>query len=484
MVKTLLYKNNETGELYTFSEVKEQYATGNGSDLPIDDYSFMIIIFTTLLERHGGKLELINDDTLAWCNDYAEYQEADRFLSQEERDSSIKAIWTYIQNNEVKFLDSVKKDIADNAELSDRLDVLLRNSICRKLAQALVYIDNECLQMGDNYSDNVEFYCELAEIPFDDEKDPCEQANAAYRVIAAVKPDEMVKIIGYILNDYSYYISTLKSRLKYHDEIRHEVHPTILALKDMLSYLENMITRNLCNRELFESCEIVINDFLGMDLEVIRAGRLIGDTYYRYLSTDYFGVASNFASRVGDIITDGKEVFGIKYIYEAHAEYNRLNTPYNGYGIFFKRNAEGAIIADVYFYTRKGAEDANYKELCFTMEVTLTDIEEQSKGIAKKINQLAHDNLFGTPDQKKYYAITTKMVFEKTVLVPYDSVEDLDYAKDAVDAAVEVSSIELLNGEANCETFPSPYADEHGVIELSDEEASSYQIIEVDVTAE
>ena len=47
-------------------------------------------------------------------------------------------------------------------------------------------------------------------------------------------------------------------------------------------------------------------------------------------------------------------------------------------------------------------------------------------------------------EKKKYYAITTSMTFEKTVLVPVDSVEDLDEAKDLVDCGVEVSSIMLL----------------------------------------
>ena len=55
-------------------------------------------------------------------------------------------------------------------------------------------------------------------------------------------------------------------------------------------------------------------------------------------------------------------------------------------------------------------------------------------------------------EKKKYYAITTSMTFEKTVLVPVDSVKDIDEAIDLVDCGVEVSSIDLLNEEADCET--------------------------------
>lgn len=79
--------------------------------------------------------------------------------------------------------------------------------------------------------------------------------------------------------------------------------------------------------------------------------------------------------------------------------------------------------------------------------------------------------------KKKYYAITTSMTFEKTVLIPVDSVEDIDEAIDLVDCGVEVGSIILLTEDADCETKQSPYADENGIYELSDDEATLYQIV-------
>ena len=83
-------------------------------------------------------------------------------------------------------------------------------------------------------------------------------------------------------------------------------------------------------------------------------------------------------------------------------------------------------------------------------------------------------------EKKKYYAITTSVTFEKTILVPVDSVEDIDEAIDLVDCGVEVASINLLNEEPDFETKPSPYADENGIQELTDFEASLYDIIEGD----
>lgn len=81
--------------------------------------------------------------------------------------------------------------------------------------------------------------------------------------------------------------------------------------------------------------------------------------------------------------------------------------------------------------------------------------------------------------KKKYYAFTTSMTFEKTVLVPIDSVENINEAMDLVDANVETCHIDLFD-EAYCETKQSSNADENGFYELTDEEATSYQIIDGD----
>lgn len=76
---------------------------------------------------------------------------------------------------------------------------------------------------------------------------------------------------------------------------------------------------------------------------------------------------------------------------------------------------------------------------------------------------------------KKYYAITTSMTFQKTVLVPADAVENISEAIDLVDAGIEIASIDLL--EAECKTEVSQFANENGIRELSDEDANCYEII-------
>lgn len=83
-------------------------------------------------------------------------------------------------------------------------------------------------------------------------------------------------------------------------------------------------------------------------------------------------------------------------------------------------------------------------------------------------------------EKRKYYAITTRMIFEKTVLVPVDTVEDIDEAIDLVDCSVEVGSTMVLTEEPDCEIIQSPYADANGIYELTDEDAACYEILEGD----
>lgn len=79
--------------------------------------------------------------------------------------------------------------------------------------------------------------------------------------------------------------------------------------------------------------------------------------------------------------------------------------------------------------------------------------------------------------KKNYYAITTEMVFKKTILVPIEEVENIEQAEEIVDAAVEDCTIMLFDEDAECNTYPSEYADKNGMYELTEDQAECYQII-------
>ena len=80
-------------------------------------------------------------------------------------------------------------------------------------------------------------------------------------------------------------------------------------------------------------------------------------------------------------------------------------------------------------------------------------------------------------NKKKYYAITTEMVFKKTVLVPIEEAKDIEQAERIVDAAVEDCTVMVLDEDAECNTYTSEYTDENGMYELTEKESECYQII-------
>jgi len=78
--------------------------------------------------------------------------------------------------------------------------------------------------------------------------------------------------------------------------------------------------------------------------------------------------------------------------------------------------------------------------------------------------------------KKMYYAITTSMHFQKTVLVPVEEVEDVDEAIELVDEAVQNCSIDLLGSDAECKTYPS----RDSACELSSDEVAHYEVVRRD----
>ena len=91
-MKTRLYKDNDTEMIYTFAELKEMIIEENEMDMiPTDDVILNDFIFE-MLYQNGGTISILVKE-LDELNDYAEKLEADRFLTQDERDESIKFLY-------------------------------------------------------------------------------------------------------------------------------------------------------------------------------------------------------------------------------------------------------------------------------------------------------------------------------------------------------------------------------------------------------
>lgn len=99
-MRTILYKHNVSGDILTWMEV-------------------------SMYQIH--LVELVKDDILNWCNDYADYFEADRFLGHFEKDFSIKDIYLSILDGDLSCINEEELSFtSDGKKLLERLEQLLR----------------------------------------------------------------------------------------------------------------------------------------------------------------------------------------------------------------------------------------------------------------------------------------------------------------------------------------------------------------------
>lgn len=126
-MKTVLYKDITTNEIKTFSEAKKEYMDLINAELPVSDDEIHQVISNNLWQN-GGNIMLVEDDIMQWCNDYADYNEANRYLSKEERDATIKDIYECI-DGETDYLETIKNllrkdDNLESKKLLERLEKL------------------------------------------------------------------------------------------------------------------------------------------------------------------------------------------------------------------------------------------------------------------------------------------------------------------------------------------------------------------------
>ena len=122
-----LYKDITTGNLYTFTEVKQEYEVSNNCEISVDDDTMIQIIHENLWSA-GGNMEIIcdNDPIIKWCNDYAKEMEANRCLTTEEIENSVRDIYYAILDKDILMINEVKYNLFYGNELLDRLNELLK----------------------------------------------------------------------------------------------------------------------------------------------------------------------------------------------------------------------------------------------------------------------------------------------------------------------------------------------------------------------
>lgn len=126
MKRILLYKDAKTGSIYTLSEMKQRYEIANNCNLPITDDEMESILRDQLWYK-GGNLFIIScsDPILKWCHEYAEEMEAERYLTKEEIEASVRDIYSSIYYEEIDMLEEVIENLKEtNKELIDKLILL------------------------------------------------------------------------------------------------------------------------------------------------------------------------------------------------------------------------------------------------------------------------------------------------------------------------------------------------------------------------
>lgn len=269
------------------------------------------------------------------------------------------------------------------------------NLLKNRVEKALVYIDWEMLDMGDSYVDMASYLCDYADMKLDEEKDLFEQAEVAYKYLAEVKPDTLLAVLEYTLSEEN--MSYLKMQLPYCKEVTPEENPIVVSLQTVYDFVLSLAERGINNKEVSSKLECIVSEFKNSDLCAMRIGYLFGHWYFQYLEPAFYGVTSNCCFRVGRALTGEDEYCEIPdgYVYGAHAEYNGIGLPHNGYGIFFKRGENKEVEAHLYHYECDNKFHRLYTDLSMSFPVSLEDVEEKSRIIAGKLNELAKKELEG-----------------------------------------------------------------------------------------
>ena len=141
------------GGLYTFTRIKGIYEEINNCEMNVDNDTMKNIINHNLVQN-GGQLELVQDNILEWCNNYAEYQDADRYLNIEEQEESILNIYLSIIDGDIEdILENLLDDTSDGIPDSKSLALMLvqLSMHCAKFKTPHPYLDdsdlNEFLNM-------------------------------------------------------------------------------------------------------------------------------------------------------------------------------------------------------------------------------------------------------------------------------------------------------------------------------------------------
>lgn len=276
----------------------------------------------------------------------------------------------------------------------------------KRVSQAIIFLDNVLLSMGDSYCDIVSNLCDMSGLDFDydiafkDKNYTDNLAQKCYERILKKNKTWIKEIVAYYeemkdflrMNICEYRPRKSDWQTDFEKELKNDENPVQAAIVVIASFVET-----LNDKKLF--CRInKIKDYLmDVDLNIVYLGNDIGNNLYRYLNTEVF-FASNCSYAVGHIICKDDLFFNenSKNQYVCHAELkNSLALKKEeGYSIVFGKEHSN-IIVRIYKDIVKVNEfivEHFIGDMCYEKVLNNETIEELCSLLSEVLNNLAKEH--------------------------------------------------------------------------------------------
>lgn len=267
----------------------------------------------------------------------------------------------------------------------------------KDVAKALVLLDKETLDMGDDYESCV---CGRYYQAFGKEPNITSSTNLdslmykAFLKMTSDKPSEISDIIGH-WEEYEHY-DTFERNIQYENVDSINKSNIYKALTLVYKYAKE----KKFNKEVVKPLYDFLTRVKTTGIAAVNMGYNIGHSYYRYLDGDKFGTISNDVYTVGHTITasdikEHKEYRGYNYVF--HKDINKCGAPRISIAAFFKNADEGQVQIDIKIErhgyktpTRSCVGIAGYiLDVCTLTLSSKSMIENSAMIIADRFNEIA-----------------------------------------------------------------------------------------------
>lgn len=291
---------------------------------------------------------------------------------------------------------------------------MAQDDICVKCAKAMIYIDKELMDMGDNFSEIVENVSITAGINIDTfgmTENQLEKAFiTAYIKIAREKPETIASFIKYRF-EYGD-DETLEENMKYEHVSDSRQSKIYKSMAIILTYLK----AKKQSPDIISKIENFLNRIGGQNANTIEIAYKASHEYYKYLDNEQFGTVTNDFYTVGHKIksSDIKEFKELKgYEYICHKDLNILNAPRFSIAMLF-RSSGNEVKVDFKFARQGYIGEHSIGIVGYFMNITSVELlatesaEEMGKKIANVCNKIVpkmHKMVKEKPELGKYAPI-------------------------------------------------------------------------------